>query len=157
MGVASMNPLLAILITVGLIFNSGTGIIAAAYGKTSMGAMGRAQAHPALSQHTMHTHRAEMGNCHKHSSQSPAHGCKCCYKNAKCTHESCACLKCFSALADIRPISHTGSALATLPGPATFDKPLGSVHQPPAPASSILILFDRIQKARSRVRLHARR
>jgi hypothetical protein len=128
-----MNILLAIVITVGLIFNSGTGFLAAAYGKTSMGAMGTAHAHPAASQHKMHAHSTETGNCHKHASQTPAHGCKCCDKNAKCTHESCACLKCFSALADVRPIHHTGTALAALHGPTTLDKPPGSVYQPPAP------------------------
>ena len=128
-----MNILLAIVITVGLIFNSGAGFIAAAYGKTSMGAMAIAHAHPAASQHKMHTHSAEMGSCHKHAPRAPAHGCKCCDKNAKCTHESCACLKCFSVLADVRPISHTGIALEALPGPATFDKPPGSLYQPPAP------------------------
>ena len=130
---ALMNILLAIVITVGLIFNSGAGFLAAAYGKTSMGAMGSAQAHPALSQHKMHAHSSETGNCHNHSPQSPAHGCKCCDKNAKCTHDSCACLKCFSVLADVRPIRQTGIAVAALPGPATFDKPPGSVYQPPAP------------------------
>ena len=128
-----MKTLLAIVIAVGLIFNSGAGFLAAAYGKTSMGAMGSAHAHPAVSQHKTHTRGAEMGNCHKHSSQSPAHGCKCCDKNAKCPHESCACLKCFSVLADIRPISHTGILAAALPGPANFDKPPGSVLPPPAP------------------------
>jgi hypothetical protein len=83
--------------------------------------------------HAIHTRSNGKGDCHKSHSKGQEGGCKCCDTNAKCTHDSCACLKCFSVLADVRPVSYTGAALAALPGPATLDKPPGSVRQPPAP------------------------
>jgi len=81
-----MRILLAILITAGLILNSGSGFVAAAYAKASMNAMGSAHPHPMTSQQTMHSHGKQAPGCHKPSSKSPAHGCKCCDTNAKCTH-----------------------------------------------------------------------
>ncbi len=129
---APMRTLLAIVMTVGLILSSGSGVVMAAYAKVSMGSMGSAHAHPMASQKPMHSDK-EAGGCHKHSSKSPANGCKCCDNNAKCTHESCACLKCFSVLAGVHPIHATGIILAALAWPNAFDKPPGGVRQPPPP------------------------
>ena len=128
-----MRILLAIFITMGLMLNSGSGFVAAAFAKASTTAMGSAHARPMVSQETMHAHVKEAGDCHKHTSKSPAHGCKCCDQNTKCTHDSCACLKCFSVLADVRPISPAGIIVAALQGPDAFDKPPGSVREPPPP------------------------
>lgn len=128
----TMRTLLAIVIAMGLMMNSGSGIVMAACAKASMGSMGGAHAHPMPSQNTMHSHK-EAGDCHKHSSKSPANGCKCCDNDAKCTHDSCSCLKCFSVLANVRPIHATGIILAALAWPGAFDKPPSRVRQPPPP------------------------
>ena len=90
-------------------------------------------AHDGSPAHAMHTRSDGKGGCHKSHSNGQEGGCKCCDTKGKCAHESCACLKCFSVLADVRPVSHSGTALAALPGPATFDKPPGSVREPPPP------------------------
>jgi hypothetical protein len=124
-----MRILLAILIAIGLILNAGSSFVAAASAKASMTVKGSVHAHQMAS----HAHAKEAGDCHKHTSKSPAHGCKCCDQNLKCTHGSCACLKCFSVLADVRPINHAGIILAALRGPDAFDKPPGSVRKPPPP------------------------
>jgi hypothetical protein len=128
-----MRILLAILVTAGLILNSGSGFMAAAYAKASLDAKVIAHAHHAASPDSIHADGKEAGDCHKHSSNPPANGCKCCEKNAKCTHGSCHCLKCFSALANVRPASHTFISLASLFGPEAFDKPPGGAREPPPP------------------------
>ncbi len=128
-----MRTLLAILITVGLILSSGSSVVTAAHAKMSAGTIGSVHTHPMASQHEMHMDGNEAGDCHKSPSQSPVDECKCCDKNTKCTPESCACFKCFSVLADVRPINHIGIALASLHEPQAFDKPPGSVRQPPPP------------------------
>lgn len=124
-----MRTLLAIFITLGLMLNSGSGFVAAAFAKAALAAKESAHNHPTVP----HAHSKEAGNCHKHTSKSPAHECKCCGQNTKCTHESCACLKCFSVLADVRPINHPGIIVAALHEPKVFDEPLGGMRKPPPP------------------------
>ena len=125
-----MRILLAILVTAGLLLNPGSGFVAAAYAKAPAAAMGGMPAHPMHPPHQM-AHGTGTEDCHKHHSRAPL--CKCCDKNAKCTHQSCTCLKCFSVLAEVRPFSQTLIEVAALPGPDAFEKPPGSVRQPPPP------------------------
>ena len=129
-----MRTLLAIVMTIGLILNSGSGLITAASAKAALGAMGSAHAHPMASHPKMHRHSAEMGDCNQRPSKSPAHRPKCCCdKDTKCTQGACLCLKCFSVFADVVAVSHTGIGAAALFCPDACDKPPGSVRQPPAP------------------------
>jgi hypothetical protein len=128
-GVITMRTLLAIFITLGLMLNSGSGFVAAAFAKATLAAKESAYKPPMVS----HAHGIEAGNCHKHTSKSAAHERKCCGQNTKCTHESCACLKCFSVLADVRPINHSGIIIAALHEPEVFDEPPGGVRKPSPP------------------------
>ena len=124
-----MRILLAIFITLGLLLNSGGGFVAAAFAKASLAGKESAHTHLMVSP----AHGAEAGNCHKHTSKSAAHECKCCDQNTKCTYESCACLKCFSVLVDVLPINPAGIIVSALHGPDAFDKPPGSAREPPPP------------------------
>ncbi|MFY9875376.1 MAG: hypothetical protein WAL20_06985, partial [Rhodomicrobium sp.] len=63
-----MRTLLAIFITLGLMLNSGSGFVAAALAKASFAAKESAHKHPMVS----HAHSKEAGNCHEHTSKSPA-------------------------------------------------------------------------------------
>ena len=120
-----MRILLAIWIVAGLILNSGAAFASAI-------PMAHAHAAPAA-QHKMHSHAEASEDCHKPPAKSHTEPCKCCAGKAKCNHESCLCLKCFGAFADVWPVHHAVLAFTAVLAPGVSGKPPIAVRQPPPP------------------------
>ena len=129
-----MRTLLAIIISVGLVLSVSTGSAMAVHAVSMQrGLEGSAPRHDASAHPMIHEHQGGMEGCHKTSPKAPAHGCQCCDTKAKCPPQSCLCFKCFSALADVRPLDHTGMTVSARYLIYRSDKPPDNVRRPPAP------------------------
>jgi hypothetical protein len=130
---AAMRTFLTIVVALGLILNSGSGFVAASQARTFAGATAGSDTPGGSLNHKAHAHGKAAAGCHDNPSKSSAPKCKCGDKNLKCTQNACACLKCFSVLADVKPVHLTGPALLALHQPDKFVKPPGRPRAPPAP------------------------
>ncbi|MBJ7542144.1 hypothetical protein [Rhodomicrobium udaipurense] len=96
-----------------------------------------ASSHHASAQSMMPEHKGGMGGCHKAPSKAPADACNGCGSKAKCTHDSCLCLKCFSAMVDVRPVALAAMTIPTRHILHRANRPPDSMRQPPAPPPQV--------------------
>ncbi|MFT4077742.1 hypothetical protein [Rhodomicrobium sp.] len=140
-----MRRLLALIVTLCLVFAPGGQVMAASGTQSAPHHASAVAGHAGQTGSSASGHHGQAlgasvgktGGCHEPSARSTPDtvqkDCDHCSGKGKCAHQSCSCIKCFSAAAILKP-ADTGARLVVVRHEiAHVALPPGSVRQPPPP------------------------